>query len=462
MNKKIVTLMAILSAFAVSLTACSKNNEKGNDTAQTQSEQTIVETDYHFKFSSALINDESGKPFEYSYDLPYASLSFANSGTIFNKDLAKLSFAFTVLSDSKEKINDIYTKFGFDHIVNSSDYDQVETKDTIQYTIGHKSIDGVDVIALSMNAMNYKLPWASNLTIGKTGNHAGFQSGANIVLAGLNSYLASYSNVNTRKIWINGYSRSAAVGDIVAYTLVDNGLVKEDNLYAYLFETPQGVDVSNTKEYKSIFNIINSGDVVTYVAPTIYGFKRVGIDVDLYSETMDSTLKEFNENLVLSPFTASEDKYSNESELINYLIGKLATEVTSDNPEEESRDLSTRDNYVDYYQEHIAYLIGLVMSLKAETIMAIQDSFEKLTLLGKMALMGEDGFYDFLKPILDAQEETYDDESLRLSLNRLLDIIQIAPEILLLVMDETTQESLMRCIQLHSPEVVFPLLLALN
>ena len=87
-----------------------------------------------------------------------------------------------------------------------------------------------------MNAMNYKLPWANNLTIGKTGNHAGFQSGANTVLAGLNNYLASYSTVNTRKIWINGYSRSAAIGDIVAYTLVDNNLVKEDNLYAYLFE----------------------------------------------------------------------------------------------------------------------------------------------------------------------------------------------------------------------------------
>lgn len=450
MKKRITTLMATLSVFVMALTGCSKNNEP----------KEPEDPNFHFQFQAALATDDENKPLEFTYDVPYASLSFEKSGTEFSNDLALLSFAFTLSSGELEVMNEMYNKYGFDNVVNSADYEREETVNTVKYTIGHKTINEVDVIALSINGIGYKLPWQSNITIGKTGNHAGFQSGADIVLSALKQYLASYSNVETRKVFINGYSRSAAIGEITALTLVDENLVKEENLYAYLFETPRGVDMANEKEYKSIFNIFNSGDLVTHVAPEEYNLQRVGVDIDIYSENTDEILKTFNEKLVLKTFTPDEDgNYTNEAELANYILGLLTNPVESDDSEEEVRDMSTRENFEKYYQEYITYLVGLAFTLKQETLDDIKAEFDKLGMWDKMAFLMEDGIYNFLKPILDKHNQQYEELMLKDSLNRLLDLIKIAPAALALALSETAQESVMRTVQLHSPEVVFPLLL---
>ena len=448
MKKRITTLMTTLSLVAVVLGGCSKNKEPGES----------KDPNYHFKFQSVLVTDEEEKPLEFSYDIPFASLKFDKSGTEFNNDLALLSFAFTFSSYDKTIVNEMYGAFGFDNIINSEDYDKEETENSIKYTLGHKKVNDTDVIALSLNGVGYKLPWKNNLVIGKTGNHEGFQSGADIVLKSLKEYLTSYSNVETRKVFINGYSRSAAIGEIVSLSSIDENLVKEENLYGYFFETPQGVDAANEKEYKSIFNIINSGDIVTHVAPTAYGLKRVGTDIDLYNENTDEIVKAFNAKIELKTFVPTPEFYKNEAELVEYILKALTYQKTM-NDDPDFHDLSTRENYEQYYQEAISYIISLAFTLKQETIDDIKAAFDAMGFIDKISLLDKDGIYNFLKPILDKNEQEYDDELLRNSLNRILNVVYIAPDILALAMQEEARNSVMRCAQLHSPEVIFPLLL---
>ena len=449
MKKKLLVLLTSLNVLAISLTACSKKTADNNTNTEKET------PGYNLKFNSVIATGE-----EIEYKVPFSYLSFNNNGTVFSDELALVSFAFTVNCSKKEQINNVYNAFGFDNVFNSTDYDQDETKDSIKYTIGHKLLNGFDVIGVSLNGISYLKPWESNFVVGDNGNHAGFQSGANIVLTGLKNYLTSYPNTETRKIWINGYSRSAAIGDIVSYSLIDENLVKEDNLFAYLFETPKGVDITNAKEYKSIFNIINSGDVVTYVAPTEYGFKRAGIDVDIYSANTDTILKTFNNKFVLNTFTPSQGKYTNESQMIQYVIQQLMTKGQEpEDPEEIIRDLSSRINYAEFYQEASSYLVGLFMTFKPKTIAALKTAFDSLSGLAMLALLSENGLYNFMKPILDEYKQEYDDELLKSSLNKALEIIKLAPNLMTLVMSEQGRASLMRTMQLHSPDVVFPLLL---
>lgn len=461
-------LLILLSASCLLLGACAtkgNNDEPKKEDEQVepseeegkdlQPEQTKV--DYHLKFYAALTYDGDNKPLEFNYDISYETFPISQPGTAFSKDLAVLSFALT-MNTSKELITSAYQEIGFDNIVTSADYDVPETKESVLFTLAHRKINEVDVISLTIIGVGYKLPWESNFIIDESGNHAGFQAGANKVLEGLNQYLTNYPDVNNRKIWINGYSRTAAIGNIVAYTLIDEELVKEENLYAYLFETPRGVDVSNTKEYKSVFNIINSGDVVTYVAPEIYGLKRVGVDINIYKENADEIVSNFDRRIILNTLTPDGDNYTNEVELIGYLFAQLTHEFSD--PEQELYDLSTRANFANYYQRYIGYLLSLVFSLKTETLSAIQEAFSNLGLLDMLKFLEEDGIYDFLKPILDEHEEQYDDELLRASLNKLLTVVTNVPTIVALAMIEEARNSLVRCVQLHAPETIFPLLLA--
>ncbi|MBP5091455.1 MAG: hypothetical protein J6328_02730, partial [Bacilli bacterium] len=67
---------------------------------------------------------------------------------------------------------------------------------------------------------------------------------------------------------------------------------------AYCVEAPQGGVKSAEKagrDYRGIHNVINPDDLVPYVAPTVMGFKRYGVDHYLFDETYDSNnLKNYN------------------------------------------------------------------------------------------------------------------------------------------------------------------------
>ena len=75
--------------------------------------------------------------------------------------------------------------------------------------------------------------------------------------------------------------------------------------------------------------------------------------------------------------------------------------------------------------------------------------------MGKIMIMSDDGFYNFLKPILDEDEVTYDDDSLRASCATLQKFLANNGTILASFM---ANSNLTRIISMHSPEVTYVLL----
>jgi len=248
--------------------------------------------------------------------------------------------------------------------------------------------------------------------------------------------------------------------------LLDEELLPEENVNAYLFEAPGVMMEDNIHEHPAIRNVINSGDLIVNALPTAFGFKRSGMDVDIYSTDADKIVSDFyKEKLKLSPFTPKTD-YKTEQELADYLLNTILLKKVEINPEDENplatHDASTRENYVDNYEKELAYAIGLFFSLKNETIDALKAKLEELG-FGVIGLLQEDELYNTLKPILDEHEEVYDDEQLHSACNRVAEFgrFQLST-IATFYMDEGAKNDIIRLVEFHSPETVLPLLINYN
>ena len=430
------------------------------------SDPGVDEDAYEMQFDSILLKDKEDKNIHLSYKVPREYLSVAHPSTEFKKELAIEAMSFVVAAPDKDVLNGLYQYHSFDDIFYSEDYEQEEDKDTVLFSLAHKKIGNDDLVALTMSGYKYSHQWENNLTIGKTGNHVGFASGAQKVLPTLIQYLAKY---NEPKVFVNGYSRTAAIANIITTYLFDNELVDEANYYAYLFETPKGVSASNEKEYNSVFNIVNSADLVTYVAPTEYGLKRIGKDIELYSNKADEIITNFNSDLVLETFTAqpfdpdypNDPYYENDLDFAKLFIDSLLEPVTNLPEGEISRDLSTRENYVDNIQSELAYFISLYLSLPDNVTAALKDKLSKMGTLEMLSLLSVDGLYNFIAPVLDEYSFAYDEEVLRPASNAIVGLAQQKLKVLLLLVGEPTKANLLRLVHFHTLEAVLPLLLAL-
>ena len=179
-------------------------------------------------------------------------------------------------------------------------YKTKPTENSIACVIANKNIDEIQstVIAITIRGGGYDAEWGGNFNVGTAQEHHGFSTAADIVLSDLDTFLEFYTNdikyKDNIKYWITGYSRSAAVGNLVAAKLTSGSVdFKHNNVnrylpksvYAYLFEPPKPTKDTDAKSpiYNNIFNIVNREDPVPRVAPGEWGYKRYGIDCYLPS-----------------------------------------------------------------------------------------------------------------------------------------------------------------------------------
>ncbi|MBO4285894.1 MAG: hypothetical protein J5880_00995, partial [Bacilli bacterium] len=162
----------------------------------------------------------------------------------------------------------------------------------IGYGIASKTIEDFTLIAIAVRGGNYDGEWASNFTIGGEGNSQGFDEASDKVVAGFERYCNLFSIQGHIKIWISGYSRAAITSNMTAGKLlnrmVNNSYSNDayhysvDDVYAYCFEPPMGVNTSlkdaRSELYKGIHNFLNYNDLVPLVAPYEWGFVRYGTD----------------------------------------------------------------------------------------------------------------------------------------------------------------------------------------
>ncbi len=236
----------------------------------------------------------------------YTNDYFDESSYVYNQSLATmtLSFAFSAFGSSEGDDKDYTNKSSNARVLLSKMGVQEQNIETNQWFNSKPTMDSIGVIAgnmpitlsdgeytlvaIAVRGAGYEQEWASNFTLGTSLQHKGFSEGKEQVIEFLKDYFKSQNISGAVKLWITGYSRAAAVANLVAGA-IDDGLVLDndisydtDDVFAYCFECPAGAnldDLEGTSRYENIFNIINPNDIVPFVAPFDMGFSRYGVDI---------------------------------------------------------------------------------------------------------------------------------------------------------------------------------------
>lgn len=215
----------------------------------------------------------------YSQEIALASQASATASINANKDYSKKC----------EYLVDLWQKEGFSSIYINDGFKEKPTLDSIGFGIAHKRIGDFNLITVTIRSGEYESEWASNFTVGNSGNAAGFNNSAIIVANELNSYINSGNFAGHTKFWLNGYSRGGAVTNLVAASILDSIndgtfnssiITTKDDIYAYCFEPPNpaliSIETAKSDLYKGIHNLINFNDLVTMVLPSEWGMHRYG------------------------------------------------------------------------------------------------------------------------------------------------------------------------------------------
>ena len=153
-----------------------------------------------------------------------------------------------------------------------------DASDKVAFAIAKNNRTGV--IAIVIRGGGYGCEWRGNFIVGKgSKDHSGWDSAAQDVYEKTISYIEK-QDIDNVKLWITGYSRGAAVASLVTKkfnTYADKtSKINKKNIYAYTFATPQAIYNGDSADAKNVFNIVNPGDAVSTVAPTSWGYSRIG------------------------------------------------------------------------------------------------------------------------------------------------------------------------------------------
>ena len=325
------------------------------------------------------------------WDFPYSDDFFSIPSEEFSMTMAQGSMGLTLSAFRSEKgtLSPQYESYlrgaGFTNIY-SFGYDQTPLADSLSGVIGMKRIGDCTVIAAAACGQGYGNEWASNFKVGSGERHEGFNQAAGLFEDHLAQYLEENAVEGRKKLWVSGFSRASAVGNILAANMIESGDFTD--VYAYLFGVPR-----TTREpvrYKGIYNICGQYDPVPSVPFQSWDYERYG--TDLYTPAQESdadyakltrSLKEvgnrldgkgFRNNpeinyqlrLILESFGEyfpDPDAYCKEMQGLltdaaaNFSedhITELLTRAFEDLKPENPRDRAKIDTFIDY----IGYIVG--------------------------------------------------------------------------------------------------------
>lgn len=389
---------------------------------------------------------EDNPDLEYEFD--YKDSFFFGNNEQRDDELALASLIMSGFNDGKDNMKKYFDAVHFTDIVYSPTY-ETDNFHEVDYTLAKKVIDDTTVIAVSIRGFNYGTQMIGNFFMGQSGEHADFKQAMSYVYLGLIEYIArQITTVTNVKLWINGYSRAAAVANLLGKQLYEKAInnelggITKDDIYTYCFETPLCGDDKNNGAYPFIHNYCNSRDLITYVPPMQFGFKVYGEIIDIYDEKVGDLLKKFNEKLVFNAFqpyrfsldssfspTIVEDETSPKEikEYLDLFVAKVLAEDTSG----EYTDLSTRGNYYRYIETHLQYLaeFGLNLSKDSEKISALLGKVQGdisliLQLLASLnPSEPADDFVNIVEDLLDSCEIDYDEPEIRSALTDIRGIL---------------------------------------
>ncbi|MCL2124960.1 MAG: VWA domain-containing protein [Oscillospiraceae bacterium] len=212
--------------------------------------------------------------------------------------------------------------------VTAVNYRPTPTTNSIAAVFGHKTIYNsggeYELVIIAVRGGEYKAEWGGDFLIGTGGTHESFETAKDYVVSRFSDYIDAEGLLDNEnvKLWITGYSRGAAVANLVSaamndsassspfvlgrpnsssaaqYTRETSWKISKDNIYSYCFATPMSkipgykstfpfIDiyafVNFQTEYGNIFNVVNPSDIVSRVAPASWGYARYGVTKELPS-----------------------------------------------------------------------------------------------------------------------------------------------------------------------------------
>lgn len=229
----------------------------------------------------------------------------------YNKNLASLGLVLTAeLYDYisvDRKIDDQYSQDAFISTlgvkditlcsVNADDY-ETDKNDVATVELSHTEFlhenNSYQEFFITFKGTDKNEEWASNFDIGydcenyvsttkrhtdwvHKNYHKGFDVAFNRIRDLIDNYINFYkSKTATIILFISGHSRGGALANLAGakYSNYD-----EYKTFTYTFAAPFVTDEETISDYKNIFNVINSDDLISNIPPQSLGFKRYGHDV---------------------------------------------------------------------------------------------------------------------------------------------------------------------------------------
>jgi len=206
---------------------------------------------------------------------------FNQSSFIYNHDLARLGAELSAIAygrdGSRSRPEPIYDRLSELNFSNIEQWNYHELRrpyhHVVGYTFAHQKVEinGVlrPVVFVVIRGTTSDVQWHSNFTIGHRYEHYGFSRAEQELHLNLYEYLAGLRraglyNVEDGIIFITGHSRGAAVANLLAGELNRTQvLVRQENLHAYTFATPN--TTLRPIAYRNIFNFVNAEDFVVYL-----------------------------------------------------------------------------------------------------------------------------------------------------------------------------------------------------
>jgi hypothetical protein len=310
-------------------------------------------------FTGTLKYDDFSNNVQFSVDYRW----FFGDNTNYDKEMAKLgsiyaSLAYTDSSTlsvnrsfSNAKIAEVFDTFGLKNIENYNLAKNYRDDDVSEMTVGRRTVEyrgeTKDIIVVSVRGTNGTIEeWSSNFDVGadtidywnrnnpywrNKSNHKGFDVAANRLYDRIISYVNGINSGNDKVIYIVGHSRGAGIANILGS--------KFENLsgytsFVYTYATPN--TTTSSAKYNSIFNIVNTDDLVVYLPMKKWGFQRYGTtkEASVNSATGSRTVwnttfgKSYNFNGHLNATVSALDGLANNREDLYKFTGNSNTFVS--------------------------------------------------------------------------------------------------------------------------------------
>lgn len=230
------------------------------------------------------------------YSKNIAVFSSLLSADIYDESYVKVSSGVSGGSDNATSLG---TLFGLSHVedikIQASSY-TVDKDDLTEFVIGHRLVEyqgtQKEIVIISVRGTNgTNEEWSSNFDVGADTaqyyssagsshpdwknkmHHKGFDVAANRILTKVNDYFTRRGLTGAKNILVTGHSRGAAIANLLGAHFENTANVSS---YAYTFAAPNTTTVSNASSYKTIFNIINSDDIIPALPLDQWGFSKYG------------------------------------------------------------------------------------------------------------------------------------------------------------------------------------------